>query len=71
VAKYLKNFNFEWDSKVNSRDAYTTTYTDFRVARMMRDDDGTMHKVWTTVRRPVTTVGRDPFKAGGKYWEGD
>ena len=64
---YLSNFNFEWNSGRNSRNAYTTTYTDFRVARMERQADGT-RKVYVTVRRPVTTVERDPFKPG-RYWE--
>ena len=68
--KYLKNFDFEWNSTRNSRNAYTTTYTDFRVPRMKRDVDGTEHKVMVTVRRPVTTVERDPYRRG-KYWEGD
>ena len=30
-----------------------------------------MKTVYTTVRRPVTTVERDPTVAGGPYWEGD
>jgi phosphatidylserine/phosphatidylglycerophosphate/cardiolipin synthase-like enzyme len=68
--KYLKNFDFEWNSTRNSRNAYTTTYTDFRVPRMERDVDGTEHKAMVTVRRPVTTVERDPYRRG-KYWEGD
>ena len=37
----------------------------------MRTADGTMKTVYTTVRRPVTTVERDPYTAGGPYWEGD
>ena len=69
--KYLRNFNYEWDHKRNSRNAYTTTYTNFRVARMVRSADGSMHKTYTTVRRPVTTVQPDPYVAGGPYWEGD
>ncbi|MCF6379512.1 phospholipase D-like domain-containing protein [Nocardioides KLBMP 9356] len=60
--KYLKNFNYQWDLTRNSRDAYTTTYAEFRV----RTDDGR----WTTVRRPVTTVEPDRY-ATGPYWESD
>jgi phosphatidylserine/phosphatidylglycerophosphate/cardiolipin synthase-like enzyme len=70
VKKYLANFNFEWNSNRNSRNAYTTTYTDFRVPRMERGADGSLHKVYETVRRPVTTVERDPYEPG-RYWEGD
>jgi phosphatidylserine/phosphatidylglycerophosphate/cardiolipin synthase-like enzyme len=61
--RYLKNFDLFWNSNRYSRNAYTTTYTDFRV----RTADGG----YTTVRRPVTTVERDPYKAGGRFWEGD
>ena len=63
--KYLRNFNYEWTHTRNSRNAYTTTYTSFKVARMMRSADGTMHKTYTTVRRPVTTIESDPYRAGG------
>ena len=45
VTKYLANFNYEWDNKRNSRNAYTTTYGNFRVARMVRDADGSARKV--------------------------
>jgi hypothetical protein len=69
--KYLRNFNYEWDHKRNSRNAYTTTYTNFRVARMLRQADGTLKKVFVTVRRPVTTVEPDPYRAGGPNWEND
>jgi phosphatidylserine/phosphatidylglycerophosphate/cardiolipin synthase-like enzyme len=70
VQKYLKNFDFEWNSTRNSRNAYTTTYTNFRVPRMERDADGGLHKVYVTVRRPVTTVERDPYRPG-RSWEAD
>ena len=69
--RYIKNFNLMWNSNRFSRNAYTTTYTNFRVARRVRSADGSMKTVYTTVRRPVTTVERDPFVAGGKFWEGD
>ena len=61
--RYLRNFNTHWNSGRFSRNAYTTTYTEFRV----RTADGG----FTTVRRPVTTVEPDPYRAGGPYWEGD
>jgi phosphatidylserine/phosphatidylglycerophosphate/cardiolipin synthase-like enzyme len=69
--RYLANFNSFWNSGKWSRNAYTTTYTDFRIARMERQSDGSYKKVYVTVRRPVTTVERDPARAGGRFWEGD
>ena len=69
--RYLANFNSFWNSGRWSRNAYTTTYTDFKVARMERQADGSYQKVYVTVRRPVTTVERDPYRAGGQFWEGD
>ena len=51
--RYLANFNSFWNSGRFSRNAYTTTYTDFRVARMERQADGSYEKVYVTVRRPV------------------
>ena len=69
--RYLANFNSFWNSGRFSRNAYTTTYTDFKVARMERQADGSFKKVYVTVRRPVTTVERDPYRAGGPFWEGD
>ena len=38
--RYLKNFDLMWNSGRFSRNAYTTTYTDFRVARKVRAADG-------------------------------
>jgi hypothetical protein len=71
VAKrYLRNFNYQWDHKRNSRNAYTTTYTTFRVPRMQRSADGSMHKSFATVRRPVTTIEPDPYRPGPS-WEDD
>ena len=40
--RYLENFNSFWNSGRWSRNAYTTTYTDFRVARMERQADGSL-----------------------------
>ncbi len=59
--KYLGNFNYQWNHKRNTRDAYTTTYANFRVKR-----DGR----WVTERRPVTTIGPENY-ATGPYWEND
>jgi len=68
--KYLRNYDYQWDNKRNSRDAYTTTYANFRVVRWVTDEDGTRRKTFVTVRRPVTTVERDPYRKG-PYWEND
>jgi phosphatidylserine/phosphatidylglycerophosphate/cardiolipin synthase-like enzyme len=68
--KYVKNFNYQWRNKRNSRNAYTTTYTTFRVRSTVRDEDGTTRTVWRTVRRPVTTVEPDRYRKG-PYWEAD
>ena len=38
--RYLANFNSFWNNGRCSRNAYTTTYTDFKVARMERQADG-------------------------------
>ena len=68
--KYVQNFDYQWDHARNSRDAYTTTYSTFRVARMERRPDGSMAKRYVTVRRPVTTVEPDRYSKG-PYWEAD
>ena len=68
--KYVRNFDHQWKHKRNSRNAYTTTYLNFRVARTVRDPDGTSRTVWRTVRRPVTTVERDRYRKG-PFWEAD
>ena len=68
--KYLGNFNYQWDHQRNSRNAYTTTYANFRVARTVREGDGTTRKTYVTERRPVTTVERDTYLPG-PYWEDD
>jgi phosphatidylserine/phosphatidylglycerophosphate/cardiolipin synthase-like enzyme len=70
VKKYLKNFNYQWDLARNSRDAYTTTYSTFRVSRMVKQADGTYAKRYATVRRPMTTIERDNYSKG-PYWESD
>jgi phosphatidylserine/phosphatidylglycerophosphate/cardiolipin synthase-like enzyme len=71
VKQYLKNFNLHWNSGRYSRNAYTTTYTNFRTSRRVQLRDGSYTTVVDIVRRPVLTVERDPYKAGGPYWEGD
>lgn len=68
--KFLANFDYQWSNARNSRNAYTTTYANFRVVRMVRNPDGTMRKTYRIVRRPVTTVERDPYLPG-PYWEAD
>lgn len=68
--KYLKNFDYQWNNTRNTRNAYTTTYANFRVRREVRQPDGTMRTVWRTVRRPVTTVEPDNYLPG-PYWEAD
>ncbi|MBC2934267.1 hypothetical protein H7342_14765 [Nocardioides sp. zg-1228] len=68
--KYLRNFNYQWNNKRNTRNAYTTTYANFRVRRTVVDPDGTTRTVWRTVRRPVTTVEPDRYLPG-PYWEAD
>jgi phosphatidylserine/phosphatidylglycerophosphate/cardiolipin synthase-like enzyme len=68
VRKYVRNFNYQWDNKRNSRNAYTTTYANFRVARTIRDADGTKRTIWVTERRPVVTVEPDGYRRG-PFWE--
>lgn len=68
--KYLGNFDYQWNNTRNSRNAYTTSYANFRVRRTVVDADGTKRRVWVTERRPVTTIERDPYRKG-PYWEDD
>ena len=68
--KYIKNFDYQWNSTRNTRNAYTTTYSNFRVVRMVRQPDGTLRRTHVTVRRPVTTIERDHYGLG-PYWEND
>lgn len=68
--RYLKNFETFWNSGRFSRNAYTTTYTDFRVPTTVTRADGTTETVMKTVRKPVTTVERDPY-VKGPHWEND
>lgn len=68
--RYLRNFNFMWRPG-NSRNAYTTTYENFRVPRKIVDEYGQERTIYVTERRPVTTIERDPYHPGGMYWESD
>jgi phosphatidylserine/phosphatidylglycerophosphate/cardiolipin synthase-like enzyme len=68
--KYGRNYDYQWDHRRNSRNACTTTYATFRVARTMRLPDGTVGRAYVTERRPVTTVEPDRYRKG-PYWEAD
>ena len=68
--KYIRNFDYQWNNTRNTRDAYTTTYAEFRESRLEQQPDGTMVRRWSTVRHPVTTVERDNYRKG-PYWEED
>ncbi len=68
--KYLKNFNYQWRTPRNSRNAYTTSYSNFRVPLLVPAPDGTDRTVWRTERRPVTTIEPDGYSTG-PYWEAD
>ena len=68
--KYVRNFDYQWKHKRNSRNAYTTTYANFRVARTVHEADGSTRTVWRTVRRRVLTIEPDPYRPG-PYWEND
>lgn len=68
--KYVRNFDYQWKKKRNSRNAYTTTYANFRVARMVVGPDGTLQRTYVTERRKITTVEPDPYRKG-PYWEND
>ena len=70
AGKYLKNFNYQWNNQRNTRNAYTTTYANFRVARWVRGEDGTLRKTFVVERRPVTEVDR-ALTLPGPYWEDD
>jgi phosphatidylserine/phosphatidylglycerophosphate/cardiolipin synthase-like enzyme len=71
--QYLKNFNFEWRPG-NSRNAYTTSYTHFRVPVIRMGADGEKVVTYKTVTRKHVAV--DPalvYRADrlGPFWEGD
>ena len=68
--KYVRNFDYQWKHRRNSRNAYTTTYANFRVARTVQDVDGGTRTVWRTVRRRILTIEPDRYRRG-PYWEAD
>ncbi len=68
--KYVRNFDYQWKKKRNSRNAYTTTYVNFRVPTTVRDPDGTVRRTYVTERRRVTTIEPDPYRRG-PFWEAD
>lgn len=68
--KYVRNFNYQWRHKRNSRNAYTTTYANFRLARMVPGRDGVLRRQVVTERRRVLTVEPDRYQPG-PYWESD
>jgi hypothetical protein len=65
VRRWNRNWNLMW-RKPYSRDAYTTTYSNFRV---FTEVDGRM--VPKMVRRKVVTVQPDNLVGAGPTWEGD
>jgi len=68
--KYLNNFDYQWNNSRNTRNAYTTTYANFRLLKWVRDEDGTLRRTYVTVRRPVTTIVQDLYLKG-PFWEDD
>ena len=68
--KYVRNFDYQWKKKRNSRNAYTTTYANFRVPTTVVGPDGTPRRTYVTERRKITTIERDPYRKG-PYWEND
>ena len=59
VRDYLENFNLMW-KKPYSRDAYTTTYSEWKMVNGRRVGS-----------KPVTTIEPDGLKPGGPTWEND
>ncbi|MDR7251436.1 HKD family nuclease [Nocardioides sp. BE266] len=59
VRDYLKNFDLMW-KKPFSRDAYTTTYSEWKMVNGRRVGS-----------KPVTTIEPDGLKGGGSTWEND
>jgi len=72
--QYMQQFNFEW-RRGNSRNAYTTSYTHFRVPVVRMGPDGQKVVTYKTVTRRHVTV--DPslvYRPGadyGPFWEDD
>jgi phosphatidylserine/phosphatidylglycerophosphate/cardiolipin synthase-like enzyme len=73
--QYMANFDFEWKPR-NSRNAYTTTYTHFRVPTGYQTlPSGEEVPTYKVVRRKHVTVDPrvvyNPDADYGPYWEGD
>jgi phosphatidylserine/phosphatidylglycerophosphate/cardiolipin synthase-like enzyme len=72
--QYMKQFNFEWRPG-NSRNAYTTTYTHFRVPVVQMGADGQKTVTYRTVTRKHVTVDPSlvyhPGADYGPFWEDD
>lgn len=68
--KYMRNFERMWLPRY-SRNAYTTTYTNFRVTRMIVGADGVQRPITVTKRRAVTRVLPDQVRGAGPRWESD
>ena len=65
MQRYLRNWNFMWKAPY-SRDAYTTTYSSYRVTRSV---DGQM--ITEYIPRKVVTVEPDGYVGAGATWEDD
>ena len=61
VNKYLKNFNYQWNSTRNSRNAYTTTSSEYRTVVPVWDGNVRTRKV---VTRTVTKTEVLPDELG-------
>ena len=71
VRQYMANFDFMWRPG-NSRNAYTTSYTHFRVPVVRIGPDGEKVVTYRTERRKQVTV--DPalvYRPAGPFWEDD
>jgi phosphatidylserine/phosphatidylglycerophosphate/cardiolipin synthase-like enzyme len=69
--QYMANFDFMWRPG-NSRNAYTTSYTHFRVPVVRMGPDGEKVVTYKTERR--TNVVVDPqfvYRPAGPFWEDD
>ena len=69
--QYMTNFDFMWRPG-NSRNAYTTSYTHFRVPVVRIGPDGEKVVTYPTERRKQVTV--DPalvYRPAGPFWEDD
>ena len=65
VRSYLRNWNLMWKPPY-SRDAYTTTYSNYRVTRSVNGQTVTEY-----IPRKVVTVEPDGYVGAGPTWEDD